>query len=195
MNENYKFNETKYFLNRLLEEKEHIDSFKYNLSAFLSSSRSILQYMYEETKGKSIQNWYDNYVNSSNLIQFFRNKRNYEIHSGPVNPSKNVIISVPSVNIIVNLPFKNGKDRNEERQKISDIMFRCLSGQIISEEEKKLIESCTFSENQIGEGGTESTYFFNDWTGNEDLISLCSEYVGELRLFIDEGINKGYISG
>ena len=44
MYERKKFEEMKHFYYKMIDEQEHREIFEYNLSAFLSSARSILQY-------------------------------------------------------------------------------------------------------------------------------------------------------
>jgi PEP-CTERM motif len=44
MNELEKIREAEYFLGRMTEKRENRDAFRFNLSAFLSASRSVLQY-------------------------------------------------------------------------------------------------------------------------------------------------------
>ena len=50
MNEYTKLKEAQYFNSEMVKKQLNRDSFNYNLSAFLSSARSILQYALEEAK-------------------------------------------------------------------------------------------------------------------------------------------------
>ena len=76
-----KLNEAKYFLKRMIEETNQIDHFIFNLSAFLSSSRSILQYALEELKTKQGgQKWYNQYMTNEAMFRFFKDKRDINIH-------------------------------------------------------------------------------------------------------------------
>ncbi len=89
MNEKTKFNESNYFYSRMLEEQNSKDNFKNNLSAFLSSSRSILQYALEEAKKiKGGQQWFDDWAKRP-LLAFFRDKRDLNIHVKPILPAAN----------------------------------------------------------------------------------------------------------
>ena len=38
-------------------------------------------------------------------------------------------------------------------------------------------------------------YRFGDWSGSDDVISLSQMYIDELQLIINDGVNKGFITG
>jgi hypothetical protein len=60
MNESGKIREAEYFLAQMDRERENAEHFGYNLSALLSSARSVLQYALEEANLKpGGQAWYD----------------------------------------------------------------------------------------------------------------------------------------
>ena len=87
MHEQHKLDEAQYFLDRLGQLPEP-DSFRYELSAFLSAARSALQYALEEAKTKpGGQAWYDAQVSGKTLVKFFRDKRDISIHRQPVVPT------------------------------------------------------------------------------------------------------------
>ena len=51
------------------------ENFQYELSAFLSAARSILQYSLKEAQHKSGgQKWYDDYIAGSAILVFFKDK-------------------------------------------------------------------------------------------------------------------------
>ena len=69
MHELDKIKEAKYFLSQILHEKENFENFKYNLSAFISSARSVLQYALEEAKIKNGgQLWYDGQIKGTKMV-------------------------------------------------------------------------------------------------------------------------------
>ena len=41
----------------------------------------------------------------------------------------------------------------------------------------------------------EVKYKFDDWTGNEDVLTLCQMYIQELDGVIKDGVAKGFITG
>ncbi len=108
MHENLKLKEAEYFYSQMLKENNKYDYFTYNLSAFLSAARSVLQYALKEAKNKSEgQLWYKYHRNSSVYLKFFTDKRNFSIHQGPIKPSKHVKITVgpPILVVIPKHPF------------------------------------------------------------------------------------------
>jgi hypothetical protein len=40
-----------------------------------------------------------------------------------------------------------------------------------------------------------STYNFEDWPGNEDVLTLSAMYIRELENVIEDGVLKGFITG
>ncbi len=85
MHERKKFREAEYFYSKMIEGQGHRENFTYNLSAFLSSARSVLQYALNEVKAKTGgKKWYDDRISASAVMKFFKDKR--DINSTP-NPS------------------------------------------------------------------------------------------------------------
>ncbi|MBU1180527.1 hypothetical protein KJ885_06295 [Patescibacteria group bacterium] len=73
MDEKKKLGEAKYFFKLMSRNKKNKEKFLYNVSAFLTAARSILQYSLEEAKNKSNgQFWYDNYISRNIILQFFK---------------------------------------------------------------------------------------------------------------------------
>lgn len=57
----------------------------------------------------------------------------------------------------------------------------------------------SLSENSTNEGKSlpkvKYKYLFNDWSGNEDVLTLCKIYLKKLHYFIKDGIKKSFITG
>jgi len=88
MNEKMKIKEAEYFFAQMKDEQENREYFVFNLSAFLSAARSVLQYARKEAKAKEGgQQWHDNWISASPILMFFKCKRNINIHDEPVKPS------------------------------------------------------------------------------------------------------------
>jgi hypothetical protein len=179
MHEKDKLEEAKYFFSKMQNEKENPAAFKHNLSAGLSSARSVGQYALDEAKTKTGgQKWYDGLMKSSPILTFFKNKRNYNIHTAPVVLLKHRSITLTEIiraseSITIEIKDKDGK---------------LIGVRMISDPPNS----------QIPEGSSatsETVYRFDDWAKGEDVIALCSKYMAELERFIQEGIDKGYISG
>jgi hypothetical protein len=103
-----KIREAEFFYALLLEEEQTIndspDRFGWYLSAFLSAARSVLQYVHKEAVGERVsiphtpcssttlrggkpggQVWYDTAVSKSHVLQYFKEKRDVNIHKQPIN--------------------------------------------------------------------------------------------------------------
>jgi hypothetical protein len=178
MYERKKFKEAKHFYSKMIEEQEHREIFEYNLSAFLSSARSILLYALREAETKpGGKQWYDNCISSSPILKFFRVERDINIHEEPIQPlahskigSTGTIRPLGSISIIA-----RDKDGNIKQQYSSDK----------SDPIQKESKAPEFK---------ETKYRFNKWGGSEDVLTLCRMYVQELKNVIKDGLNKGFIT-
>jgi hypothetical protein len=177
MNEKTKLNEAKYFYQRMLKECNDRRSFTYDLSAFLNAARSVLQYGRKEVRNKTGGLcWYDNYVAKKTVLSFFREKRNLNIHDEPVLPNQNIIANATltaraSISVVM-------KDANGNIQRSIET----------PETEVKLPPA----QEPIG---IRIRYFFSDWKGSEDIVTLCEKYIGELEDFVQDGIKQGFLLG
>jgi len=187
MHEQEKLKEAKHFYSRMKEEQgqEDRESFKYNLSAFLSAARSVLQYALKEVdpgeNPKAVPGakaWYDNFVANSPVLKFFKDKRDINIHDEPIDPRADIAVTITeqlhlSESIVVVVRDKDGK----------------IKSQFSSEEPKPKPKRPKSSVE------SKTTFRFNDWTGNEDVITLCERYIQELEKAVKDGMSKGYITG
>ena len=179
MHERKKLREAEYFYSRMIEEQENRDNFTHNLSAFLSPARSVLQYTYTEAKTKSGgQQWYGNHISASSILKFFRDKRDINIHTEPIHPLAEYKLTLTetihlSASVSVTVTDKDG---NIKQQDSSD------------EPEPK-------SKGAAPPAVLEIRYKFDDWAGNEDILTLCQMYIQELEDVIKDGIHKGFITG
>ena len=89
MHERKKLEETRYFYSKMNDSLNQREEFCYNLSAFLSSARSALQYALKECSSKGKQQWYDSQIKSSPVLTFFKDKRDINIHTEPIQPQTN----------------------------------------------------------------------------------------------------------
>src|SRR5262249_22661127 len=80
-----KVSEAEYFLGRMTETIEDRKAYEHNLSAFLASSRSVLQYALKEAEyAAGGAQWYNSWMTTKPVIAYFRDKRNVSIHVRPV---------------------------------------------------------------------------------------------------------------
>jgi len=183
MNEKEKLEEARYFYAKMVKHQEDRKVFNHNLSAFLSAARSVMQYACKEVnpedEGKNRgRKWYDDWMESSYVLRFFRDKRNFNIHIAPINPRRHVkghstvVLSV-SISSHIKVTDKNGKVKEERETK----------------EEPKPKKAPKISTK------SESRYEFDDWKGPEDLITVCKMYIRELEKVVQDGISKEFITG
>lgn len=177
MCERRKLDEAKYFYSRMVKEQSNRDNFSYNLSAFLSSARSVLQYAFSELKENKGKKWYDSYVSASPILRFFKNKRNINIHTEPVSPVKNTHLTSKDTVDISDLVLIIHRDKN---------------GNIIQQHSNEFHSK---AESTKGHVVRQVEYKFSDWKGNESVLVLCQKYLQELERLIENGVTKGFITG
>lgn len=178
MNENTKIQEAEYFLSRMSENNER-PFFNYNLSAFLTAARSVLQYALKESETKpNGKSWYDSAIQSRPVVHFFKDKRNINIHAEPINPSAEINIGI------------------NDAISLSDEVFITLTdkdGNIL--DEKTVPRSQPTREIKSNEPVVNYRFIFRDWRGNEDVVDLSRQYIKELKEIISDGVARGFITG
>ena len=179
MSKKAKIKEAEYFLARMKEEHDNRESFDFNLSAFLSAARSVLQYAGKEAKAKKGgQQWHDNWISASPILKFFKCKRNINIHDEPVKPSAHFH------DTITDTVYISGS---------ISIVHKDKDGKIISEYSSeppkvKPKKPETSIEQKV-------MYKLSDWTGDEDVLTLCKKYIQELEKVVKNGMSKEFITG
>jgi hypothetical protein len=179
-----KIKEAEYFYNQILKTEEDSEAFKYNLSAFLSAARSVLQFAREEaiTKSKG-QYWYDTCVSKKPIISFFKDKRDINIHREPVKTIKDITLSLTEA---LHLSVAMGPIRMVHKDKYGKIISESISENQSEPEPRKV-------EKQVPPKVTYR-YRFDNWTGNEDIPTLCRQYLDELKIIAIDGKKKGFLS-
>ena len=179
MRERKKLEEAEYFYSKMIEEQRHGVNFTYNLSAFLTPARSVLQYALNEAKtNPGGQQWYENCISNSPVLKFFKDKRDVNIHIEPIKPEAHYKLELTetihiSDSVSITITDKEG---NVKRQYSS------------REPEKTPKEPAPPAVMEI-------KYKFYDWSGSEDVFTLCQVYIQELENIVKDGVNKGFISG
>jgi len=178
MHEQIKIKEAKYFLKQMTSHVNDSEAFTFNLSAFIAAARSVLQYALEEAKCEAGgQSWYDEQVTNKEIIKFFKDKRDINIHSKPISPSAKVSVSLKST-IQVSGSFE------------AIILHKDGSTEEIASAESKPSSSPTPN----SESKVSYEYYFSDWKGREDVLNLCNTYMSEIESLIANGVSKGILS-
>jgi hypothetical protein len=160
--------------------------FEFNLSAFLSAARSVLQYgLLEAERRPGGKVWYDVYVAARPILAFFKDKRDISIHKQPVRPAAHVAVTVTetvvvseSVVVEVRDPEGNLVERLGDVSGPADMPPAARPSSVAAPDR----------------AGIEYSYRFADWPGGEDLLVLSRRYLAELRAFVADGRAGGYLS-
>ncbi len=181
MHEQTKLAEARYFYAQMLVEYDDRQKFTHNLSAFLSASRSILQYGVEEAKTKpGGQHWYDNYIAASNVLPFFKDKRDINIHMEPIRPVRHTNIEMKAtIHLSESISVKRF-DADGNELPISPV---------------KMQEPKESAKTPDTPPVVTIKYRFKDWPGDEDIIELSQMYIDELQQFIKDGVDAGFLTG
>lgn len=180
MNESKKIQEADYFLSQMRAALTDHQAFQNNLSAFLTASRSALQYGYEESKPKpGGSQWYDASMQSDSVLKFLKEKRDCNIHRAPITPSA-------KISITDTIDLSNVRD-------FLTIRVTDKEGNVISETE------CNSPEPERPptepESSVEFSYLFDDWTGSDDCIALAARYLACIRVIVADGVTRGFLAG
>jgi len=179
MHEQTKLAEARYFHSRMLAELNDRERFTYNLSAFLSSARSVLQYACKEAKTRTGgQQWYDNHMAASPVLSFFRDKRDINIHFEPLKPAQHTNVALTTtvrLSASVSITHLDGN---------GNVLYQ-------SPPETREPELRTPDTPPV----VTTQYTFADWTGSEDIVTLSQMYLDELQRVVEDGIRNGFLTG
>jgi hypothetical protein len=177
MNELEKIREAEYFLGRMTAKREIREAFRFNLSAFLSASRSVLQYALEAARQQpGGQAWYDGHMATSKIVMFFRDKRDVNIHVEPV--ALRADIGVQAI------------ERIGLTESVTIEIFE--DGRLVGRHESTPapLEPAPADE----PAAISTVYKFGDWVGVEDVFQLSRQYLNELKAMVVDGQRRGYLS-
>ncbi len=179
-----KIKEAEYFYKQILDTQEDSEVFKYNLSAFLSAARSVLQFACEEAKTKHKgQYWYDTCVSKKPIISLFKDKRDINIHREPVKTRKDITLSLTEA---LHLSVSMGSIKMVQKDKYGNIISESIS-ESQSEPKPRKVKKQVPAE-------VIYRYSFENWLGNEDIPTLCQKYINELKTITVDGLKKGFLS-
>jgi hypothetical protein len=177
VNELKKLEEDYYFLNCMKAAVGEPAILRHHLSAFLTASRSVLQYAHKEARGKSGgQAWYNEHLRLNPLLRFFKDERDTNIHVEPIVPIANTAVEI-----------------NEALSFIEDVVVEKYDSM------GRLIETVTHHADARPEpvplpANITYRYRFTDWSGSEDLCSLCESYLSALRSLVSDGVSRRFLS-
>jgi hypothetical protein len=177
MYESEKIKEAEYFYSQMLKEISDRDRFKFNLSAFLSAGRSVLQYAREEAQSKpGGLGWYDAQVTANKITGFFKDKRDVNIHAEPVAVQANV-----SVGLTATLHVSESLS----------MVIRDPQGNVKGEYYSEPAQTPPLMDQP---STIDVRYVFDDWNGSEDIPTLCKQYLKELEVVVADGKARSFLS-
>lgn len=180
---NKKLSEAQYFFEqmKILIEQGNEEYLNYNLSAFTTAARSILQYARESANQKRKLGVYNNHVGGNEVLRFFKDKRDFNIHTKPVTHDKLATTDLYSSLIVrTKESIKIELIKNEEV--IEGNMYNPIN-----------CDDMHFKENNLESPITTINYVFNDWEGTENMLELIELYLSILEKFIRDLMKKEII--
>jgi hypothetical protein len=173
--------EAMYFFGQMEKNSAERDTFRYNLSAFLSAARSVTLIMQNEfDKITGFGEWYSNKqveMNKDEIWKFFNEKRVATIHQGPIKPLAHYKMTICNpitftVNVMsLKMIIKRTDGTIEERK---------------SEPEPPLVPD---KHSEHGEITTEVLWYFDDLQ-DKDIVTLSKEYLSKLENIVTECESK-----
>lgn len=167
-----KISEAAFFLRKLTQSctADERTKSRYYLSAFLSSSRSSLQYIEDATKrDNKAKNWFKK-QESIDIVFFFRKLRNTTIHSKQTNPKR-------ILDLHISEDFATTDDTRLTEfapTAIASKPANLLTVQNVSPQDKV---SYTLIEDELG----------------TNIIEKCNIYITKIRHIYEEGISLGHL--
>jgi hypothetical protein len=177
MHEQSKIDESKHFLAQMEQSQLDSTAFRFNVSAFLNASRSVLQYAYKEVdKSCPPKKWYEDSVSGDDVIKVLRDERNLNIHTKPTEPPGTFESALSS-----ELCFQTGGTIENVRD-----------GRVIQHTE--FTDPPTSPKPPNEAASTTVKYFFDGWDGEEDVLTLCRDYVRRLEQLVQDGQKRGFLT-
>ena len=161
-----KTNKAESYLEDMKSSSTDPESFFKNLSSFIITARSVIQYALKEIDdNKNGKKWFDNYVSDKKKIfPYFRDKRDPEIHENPI--EHGIVIKMGRTVCITIFII----DPNNPFPDITTVT--------------PCVKSTTLPKK----------YYFRD-NPDMEIIQLSTRYIQEIKDFVTEGMGLGYISG
>jgi hypothetical protein len=176
-----KLAEAKYFLIKMKESIDNIAYFKFNLSAFLTSSQSVTDYLKNEfAHNLKFKEWYPKKLDEMRndpVFKFFNKKRN----------ARNIVVHLK----MIELRGRHEVTLTETIGPPSDSLtfeLRAENGNII-QTGTSTSEPKTSPQEKTDEPKITHKWFFTDFNETE-IIPLCSKYIESLQTIVDESLKN-----
>jgi hypothetical protein len=176
MNEDQKLEDAAHCLDEMIAVQNDPVAFRRKLSAFLGSSRSVLQYAHKETKANpASRKWYKTEV-SKRIIALMRDQRNTDVHEEPVSPANDVAVHIGAgLSMTGQLGMMHMNAQQEILGEYSSVEMPAVA-------------------TEPPAPTAEYTYFFEGKRAEGDIISLSTSYLTELRKVVADGQARGFLT-
>lgn len=189
MDERKKLDEAKYFYKHMNNVIGKSLEFAYNLDAFLTAARSVMQFLYDEVKTKSSQKeWYENLYSEKKILGYFRDKRNYTVHERQLVPNQKIKVSitefitvVPEIKIDFYRVDSEGNRIEENLNRGEDQNNKQIDKQENVQKSKLVNIDEQIAQMPKPSSSVTYEYRFDDWPGTEDIIELSKLYIDDLE--------------
>lgn len=114
-------------------------------------------------------------MTNNKVVKFFAGKRDINIHTKPVSFKRDIMAHLSETihfgdSVLMTIKDKDGNIKSQSHS--------------YSQPVKSAIES----------GMVEIKYSFDDWSGDDDIFFICQEYLKELKLIVEDGRNKTFLT-
>ena len=183
--------------------KANYEEFVYNLSAFISASRSITQYMHLETTTNGNSSWYESKMINSDILKFFKSTRDLNIHIIPYQLQKHVTVQVNPLTLTASIASTSISSSGQvvfASIPASSSSSSSSSSSKSNSQESKSIDVYKFDPNWYDQIKTNEQYteankdLCKRICQSYDVITFCETYLNELEVIMNEGISKSFIS-
>lgn len=180
MHERDKLKEAEHHLTVMKQDHDDPARFKYALSAFLSATRSVLQYALKEAKSRDGgQAWYDGSIASRPIVGFMKDQRDSNIHQEPVALNNDVAVTLSGIVLLTG----SATAILRKADGTSAVTHSDDSSRPQAPAPRQPPTTARY------------TYRFPGWPAQHDALTLSEAYLSELRSFIDNGLAGDFISG
>ena len=162
----------------MIQEKNHRDSFRFNLSAFVSAAESVIDFLTNETNNSrsELNPWRTKQVaalSGDPFKKIINEQRRKTIHKEPLQPQTDVIVYPTVLKLQLEIqPVTVSQDMN-------DVVVSPVSvdnATVLATISKK-------QDRQIETTRSESTHYFRGHR-DRDIISICGEHLDRLEKLI-----------
>lgn len=181
MNETEKIEEARYFYSQMLASEGDRFAFRNNVSAFLTAARSVLQFALEEAKTRlNGQAWYERQVTGKQIVSFFKDRRDFNIHREPLKVRKDVQVTI--------------EEGFQLHMSVGAVVVRAGAEEPAEAPAASITKEVKADIPQPPKVSVTETYRFFEWNGPEDLRTLCRQYLSELEKIVIDGQKQGFLT-